>query len=64
MLNWIWLALVVLAVAIGGWNNRLGEVRSAAHRSRAGAGARLRQEKEANFSLASGLTDFLSSACT
>jgi spore maturation protein SpmA len=26
MLNWIWLALVVLAVAIGGWNNRLGEV--------------------------------------
>jgi spore maturation protein SpmA len=26
MLNWIWLALVLLAVAIGGWNNRLGEV--------------------------------------
>jgi hypothetical protein len=26
MLNWNWLALVVLAVAIGGWNNRLGEV--------------------------------------
>ena len=26
MLNRIWLALVVLAVAIGGWNNRLGEV--------------------------------------
>ena len=30
MLNWIWLALVVLAVAIGGWNNRLGEVTSGA----------------------------------
>src|SRR3954471_1960044 len=26
MLNWIWLALVVLAVAIGGWTNRLKEV--------------------------------------
>src|SRR5205823_14041025 len=25
MLNWIWLALVVLAVAIGGWNNRRGQ---------------------------------------
>jgi spore maturation protein SpmA len=30
MLNWIWLALVVLAVAIGGWNNRLGEVTAGA----------------------------------
>jgi spore maturation protein SpmA len=30
MLNWIWLALVVLAVAIGGWNNRLAEVTSGA----------------------------------
>src|SRR5213082_1554842 len=30
MLNWIWLALVVLAVVIGGWNNRLGEVTSGA----------------------------------
>lgn len=30
MLNWIWLALVVLAVAIGGWNNRLGDVTSGA----------------------------------
>jgi len=30
MLNWIWLALVVLAVAIGGWNNRLGEVTTGA----------------------------------
>jgi spore maturation protein SpmA len=30
MLNWIWLALVVLAVAIGGWNNRLGEVTNGA----------------------------------
>jgi spore maturation protein SpmA len=30
MLNWIWLALVVLAVAIGGWNNRLSEVTSGA----------------------------------
>ena len=30
MLNWIWLALVVFAVAIGGWNNRLGEVTSGA----------------------------------
>ncbi|HZE12186.1 MAG TPA: nucleoside recognition domain-containing protein, partial [Chthoniobacterales bacterium] len=28
--NWIWLALVVLAVAIGGWNNRLGEVTTGA----------------------------------
>lgn len=26
MLNWIWLALVVLAVTIGGWNDRLKEV--------------------------------------
>ena len=26
MLNYIWLALVLCAVAIGGWNNRLGEV--------------------------------------
>ena len=26
MLNYIWLALVILAVAIGGWNNRLKEV--------------------------------------
>ena len=26
MLNYIWLALVMLAVAIGGWNNRLKEV--------------------------------------
>ncbi len=30
MLNYIWLALVVLAVAIGGWNNRLGEVTAGA----------------------------------
>jgi spore maturation protein SpmA len=30
MLNWIWLALVVLAVLIGGWNNRLGDVTSGA----------------------------------
>src|SRR5436190_15698719 len=30
MLNYIWLALVLLAVAIGGWNNRLGEVTSGA----------------------------------
>jgi spore maturation protein SpmA len=30
MLNWIWLALVVLAVVIGGWNNRLGDVTSGA----------------------------------
>ncbi|PYI92277.1 MAG: nucleoside recognition protein [Verrucomicrobia bacterium] len=30
MLNYIWLALVVLAVAIGGWNNRLSEVTSGA----------------------------------
>jgi len=30
MLNWIWLALVVFAVAIGGWNNRLGEVTTGA----------------------------------
>src|SRR5947207_6629465 len=30
MLNWIWLALVVLAVAIGGWNNRLNEVTAGA----------------------------------
>ena len=26
MLNWIWLALVVLAVTIGGWNDKLKEV--------------------------------------
>src|SRR5205807_7867664 len=26
MLNYIWLALVVLAVAIGGWNDRLKDV--------------------------------------
>ena len=26
MLNYVWLALVMLAVAIGGWNNRLKEV--------------------------------------
>jgi spore maturation protein SpmA len=30
VLNYIWLALVVLAVAIGGWNNRLGEVTAGA----------------------------------
>lgn len=30
MLNYIWLALVVLAVAIGGWNNRLSEVTAGA----------------------------------
>lgn len=30
MLNYIWLALVVLAVAIGGWNNRLNEVTAGA----------------------------------
>ena len=30
MLNYIWLALVVLAVAIGGWNNKLGEVTAGA----------------------------------
>jgi spore maturation protein SpmA len=30
MVNWIWLGLVVLAVAIGGWNNRLGEVTNGA----------------------------------
>jgi len=30
VLNYIWLALVVLAVAIGGWNNRLSEVTSGA----------------------------------
>lgn len=30
MLNYIWLALVVLAVTIGGWNNRLAEVTAGA----------------------------------
>jgi spore maturation protein SpmA len=30
VLNYIWLALVVLAVAIGGWNNRLSEVTAGA----------------------------------
>jgi spore maturation protein SpmA len=30
VLNYIWLALVVLAVAIGGWNNRLNEVTAGA----------------------------------
>ena len=30
MLNYIWLALVVLAVAIGGWNDRLNEVTAGA----------------------------------
>ena len=30
MLNYIWLALVVLAVAIGGWNDRLSEVTAGA----------------------------------
>jgi spore maturation protein SpmA len=30
VLNYIWLALVVLAVAIGGWNNRLSEVTTGA----------------------------------
>lgn len=30
MLNYIWLALVVLAVAIGGWNDRLGDVTAGA----------------------------------
>lgn len=30
MLNYIWLALVVLAVAIGGWNNKLSEVTAGA----------------------------------
>jgi spore maturation protein SpmA len=30
VLNYIWLALVLLAVAIGGWNNRLGEVTAGA----------------------------------
>jgi hypothetical protein len=30
VLNYIWLALVVLAVGIGGWNNRLGEVTAGA----------------------------------
>jgi spore maturation protein SpmA len=30
VLNYIWLALVVLAVAIGGWNNRLGDVTTGA----------------------------------
>jgi spore maturation protein A len=30
VLNYIWLALVVLAVAIGGWNNRLGDVTAGA----------------------------------
>jgi spore maturation protein SpmA len=30
VLNYIWLALVVLAVAIGGWNNKLGEVTAGA----------------------------------
>ena len=30
MLNYIWLALVLLAVAIGGWNNRLNEVTAGA----------------------------------
>src|SRR2546423_9307041 len=30
MLNWIWVALVVLAVAIGGWNDRLNEVTAGA----------------------------------
>ena len=30
MLNYIWLALVLLAVAIGGWNDRLPEVTAGA----------------------------------
>src|SRR6202163_1925045 len=30
MLNYIWLALVLLAVAIGGWNDRLNEVTNGA----------------------------------
>jgi len=30
VLNYIWLALVILAVAIGGWNNRLGDVTAGA----------------------------------
>ncbi|MEY2556956.1 MAG: spore maturation protein, partial [Verrucomicrobiota bacterium] len=30
MLNYIWLALVVLAVGIGGWNDRLNEVTAGA----------------------------------
>jgi spore maturation protein A len=30
VLNYVWLALVVLAVAIGGWNNRLSEVTAGA----------------------------------
>src|SRR6202795_3026649 len=30
MLNYVWLALVVLAVAIGGWNDRLNEVTTGA----------------------------------
>jgi spore maturation protein SpmA len=30
VLNYIWLALVLLAVAIGGWNDRLGEVTAGA----------------------------------
>ena len=30
MLNYIWLALIVLAVAIGGWNDRLNEVTAGA----------------------------------
>jgi hypothetical protein len=30
VLNYIWLALVVLAVAVGGWNNRLSEVTAGA----------------------------------
>src|SRR6202795_1724804 len=30
MLNYVWLALVVLAVAIGGWNDRLNEVTAGA----------------------------------
>jgi spore maturation protein A len=30
VLNYIWLALVVLAVAIGGWKNRLNEVTAGA----------------------------------
>ena len=38
MLNWIWLALVVLAVAIGGWNNRVGEVTGGAFARREDSG--------------------------
>jgi spore maturation protein SpmA len=36
VLNYIWLALVVLAVAIGGWNDRLNEVTTGASAPLAG----------------------------